>query len=74
MMKMYTQYDFVFHLNLQFWQVFDNLDSSEYVIEFLLCLDLFRWKIWKEDVSMWNKAIIVAFLSTKPNASKYSPF
>ena len=27
MMKMFTQYDFVFYLNLQFWHVFDKILS-----------------------------------------------
>ena len=27
---MYTKYDFVFYLNLKFWQVFNKIDSSEY--------------------------------------------
>ena len=43
-MKMYTQYGFVFNLNLHCWQVFDKIDSSEYVLQFLLRLDLFQMK------------------------------
>ena len=34
LMKMYNQYGFVFNLNLHCWQVFDKIDSSEYVIIF----------------------------------------
>ena len=30
------RYDFVFYLNIQFWIFFDNLDFSEYVIQFSL--------------------------------------
>ena len=41
---MYTKYDFVFNLNLKFWQAFNKIDLSEYVIEFLLRLDLFEMK------------------------------
>ena len=44
MIKMYTKYDFVFYLNLKSWQVFNKIDSSEYVIQFLLRLDLFQMK------------------------------
>ena len=33
-MKMYTQYDCLY-LYLQFWQVFDEIDYLEYVIQFL---------------------------------------
>ena len=42
--KMYTKNDFVFYLNLKSWQVFNKIDSSEYVIQFLLRLDLFQMK------------------------------
>ena len=31
--KMYTKYDVVFYLNLKFWQFFNKIDSSEYVIQ-----------------------------------------
>ena len=41
MMKMYTQYDFVFYLNLQVLNVFYEIESTEYIIQFLLRLDLF---------------------------------
>ena len=33
---MYTKYDFVFYLNFKFEQVFNEIYSSEYVIQFLL--------------------------------------
>ena len=39
-----TQYDFVFYLNLQFWQISDKMYYSGYVIQFLLCLVLFQMK------------------------------
>ena len=42
--KMNTMYDFVFYLNLKFWQVFNKIDSLEYVIQFLLRLDHFKMK------------------------------
>ena len=42
--KMYNQCDFVLYLNLQFWQVFDKIHSSEYKIQYLLRLDLFQIK------------------------------
>ena len=32
MLKMYTQYDFVLYRILKFSQVFDDLNSSEYMI------------------------------------------
>ena len=41
MMKMYTQYDFVFYLNLQNLNVFDEIEYTEYMNHFLLRLDLF---------------------------------
>ena len=41
---MYTKYDFVFYLNLQILQLIDIIDSPEYVIQFLLRLELFRMK------------------------------
>ena len=41
---MYTKYDFVFYLNLKFCLVINKIDSSEYVIQFLLRLDLFQMK------------------------------
>ena len=42
--KMYTKYDSVFYLNLKFWQFFNKIDSAEYVMQFLLRLDLFQMK------------------------------
>ena len=42
--EVYTQYDFVFYLNLQLLQVFDSLNPPEYVIQFLPYLDLLQMK------------------------------
>ena len=60
---------------------FDNflikIDSSEYVIQFLLRLDLFQMKIRrrKENTSdVKKKANIVAFSSIKPYAAKNITF
>ena len=44
MIKMYTTYDLVFYLNLKSWLDFNYIDSSEYVIQFLLRMDLFQVK------------------------------
>ena len=41
---MYTKYDFVFYLNLKVCLVINKIDSSEYVIQFSLRLDLFQMK------------------------------
>ena len=71
--KMYTKYDF--YLNLKFCQVFNNIVSSENVIQFLLHLDLFsdeKYDIEKKDHLFWKIANIVAFSSKRPYATKYS--
>ena len=50
MIKIYTQYYYIFYLNLQFWQVlifFYKKDFSEYVISFLLRQDIFEMRIWR---------------------------
>ena len=39
---MCPQYDFVFYRNLQYWQAFDNFNSLEDEMQFLLCLTLFQ--------------------------------
>ena len=55
-----------------------KIDSSEYVTQFLLRLDLFQMKKMtserKKKHLMWKIANIEAFSSTKPYATKYSPF
>ena len=50
MIKIYTQYYYIFYLNLQFWQVLIfsyKKDFSEYVISFLLRQDIFEMRIWR---------------------------
>ena len=59
---MYTKYEFVFYLNLKFWQVFNKIVSSEYVIQFLLRLDLFsdeKYDVQKKEHLLWKIANIV---------------
>ena len=52
------------------------MDSSEYVIQFLLRLDLFQMKNMTsiERTSVMENSHIVAFSSRRPNATKHSPF
>ena len=63
--------------NKQFWQFFENSDSSEYVIQFSICLDPIPVKNITsiEYISNWKIAKFVAisgaFSSTKPQAVKY---
>ena len=42
--KMNTKFHFVLFLNLKFCKVLNKIDSSDYVIQFLLRLDLFQMK------------------------------
>ena len=74
--KMYTKFDFVLYLNLQFWHFFDKIYSSEYVIRFLLRLDLFQiLNVTLNRNNIWYEiANIVAFSFTRPYTTKYSPF
>ena len=68
---MYTKYDFVFYLNLRFWQVLDERDSSEYVIQYSFSDAKYDVE-WKEHLLL-KIANIEAFSSNRPYATKYSP-
>ena len=60
-----------------FVKSFDNLDCSEYVMQFYLCLDHFQMKnmmVKTRTLQMWKTANIVAFSFTKPYAAKNSTF
>lgn len=76
MMKMSAQYNFVSYLKLQFWPVFDKTDSSKYVIQFLLHLDIFQMKydVGRITHLMWKIANIVEYSTQKTYVAKYSPF
>ena len=70
---MYTKYDFVFYLNLKSGQVLKKIDTSEYVIQFTLRLNLFQMKNMmsnRKKTSVLKIAKIVAFSSRRPYATK----
>ena len=79
---MFIQYDFVFYFNLQFLQVFDKIDTSEFVIQFLQRLDLFEMKNnTSERKHLWCKKKLkkrkyCSIFCTNPSsyAAKYGPF
>ena len=75
---MYTKYDFVFYLNLKFWQVFNENDSSEYRMQIQNTapgsFSNEKYDVEKKEHLSWKIANIVAFSSRRPYATKNSPF